>query len=71
MTLAAYLARAVAWSRTGLAEFPYAAVVGGDQWRVRINDFPVQALYTLMVNGAEIVDFDDWPPAWRRPDGQE
>jgi hypothetical protein len=39
----------------------------GEQCLIRINDFPDEHLYTLMVNDQEVVHFDDWPLCWTRP----
>lgn len=63
------LATPVTWHRTGDPEEPYAATVTGRAWRLRLNDFPVEALYTLLIDGDEAGEFDDWPPAWIRPAG--
>lgn len=60
--------RAIAWQRTGEAEFPYAASVDGQDWRVRVGDFPAEALYTLLVAGESVAEYDDWPAAWQRPE---
>lgn len=67
MTLGDALNTAPPWRPTGTAEFPYAATVDGRDWLIRVNDFPAEALYTLLVDGREIGDFDDWPDGWRRP----
>lgn len=61
------LDRSLGWRRTARAEFPYEAEVGGQHWVVRINDFPAQALYTLLIDGKEVAEFDDWPGAWKKP----
>ena len=39
----------------------------GAAWRVRVNDFPDEVMYTLEVAGAPAGDFHDWPGAWHRP----
>jgi hypothetical protein len=57
----------IEWHRTGSGEIPYEARVGNRLWRVRINDFPAEKLYSLLVDGREIERFDDWPKAWKRP----
>lgn len=56
----------VRWHRTGKGEFPYAARVDGAAWEIRVNDFPAEALYTLIVAGREVADYDEWPPLWQR-----
>jgi hypothetical protein len=62
------LETAVAWRATKDPEHPYEATVGGVRWVVRLNDFPEEHLYTLLVEGAERAHFDDWPAAWKRPE---
>ncbi len=57
----------VAWTRTASGEFPFSARVGGETSWVRVNDFPADALYTRVVDGAAEVDLDDWPAAWGKP----
>ncbi|MBL8484230.1 MAG: hypothetical protein JNJ60_18685 [Rhodocyclaceae bacterium] len=61
------LARRVTWRGTGNAITPYAADVDGLPWQLRINDFPAEPMYTLIVAGQEVEHFDDWPAAWRKP----
>lgn len=65
--LAERLARAVEWRDTGDPERPWEAEVEGERWTVRLNDFPEEPLYTLLVDGAPAGDFHDWPERWRRP----
>ena len=36
----------------------------GRTLRVRVNDFPAEPLYTLLVDGVEIEDLEDWPSRW-------
>jgi hypothetical protein len=57
----------VHWKLTPDAEYPYDADVAGRHWRVRLGDFPEEALYTLLVDGKETATFDDWPAAWAKP----
>lgn len=58
---------AVTWKHTGDAQFPYTAEVGGRTYTIRINDFPAEPLYTLLSEGAELGDLEDWPAAWVMP----
>jgi hypothetical protein len=58
---------AITWKHTGDAEFPYTAEVRGQTYTIRINDFPAEPLYTLLSEGAELTDLEDWPPAWSMP----
>lgn len=55
------------WERTGDGEFPYRIQVKGSTLTLRVNDFPAEPLYTLLVDGQEVEDLEDWPPAWVRP----
>lgn len=64
-----YLAGDVVWTklpdiRDGLI---FAAHREGEDWSIRINDFPDEPLYTLIVDGREIIHFNDWPAEWRKP----
>ena len=67
MSLEDARSRRVTWRATGKGEFPYEADVDGQMWRVRVNDFPAEPMYTLLVDGDEVETFDGWPPAWVRP----
>lgn len=60
--------RAIAWRRTGRGEFPYDAVVDGQTWLIQVGDFPAEALYTLLIDGQPVAEYDDWPADWLRPD---
>lgn len=62
-----FLTRAVAWRRTEVRVFIYAACVDGAWWVLRLNGFPDHALFTLFVGGRVIGDVEDvkrWAPAW-------
>lgn len=61
------LSQPIEWMKTGDATFPFATVIDGVNYQIRVNDFPAEPLYTLIRNTSErIIDFDTWPPAWRR-----
>ena len=57
----------IQWQHTGDGEFPYTAEYGGRTLVIRVNDFPDEPLYTLLIDGNEIEDLEDWPEAWVRP----
>jgi hypothetical protein len=58
---------AIAWEHTGDGELPYRASVNGAELLVRVNDFPAEPLYSLLVNGRPAFDLEDWPTQWVRP----
>jgi uncharacterized protein YjaG (DUF416 family) len=60
------LARALSWKSTGDASYPWAAEVDGNIWRIRINDFPDELMYSLIIDGENAGDFHDWPEIWQR-----
>jgi hypothetical protein len=43
------------------------ACVGGREYLLRINDFPDEPAYTLIVDGEEVREFDDRPLNWTHP----
>lgn len=61
-----YLAEKVVWQTTDDPFYPYATEIDGARVCVRVNDFPEQPLYTLIVNDVEVTNFDDWPSHWER-----
>jgi hypothetical protein len=63
-----YFTTEVLWDKAQSAEFPYQVVVNNQLWVIRINDFPEKAMYTLLVDGEEVIDFDNWPKGyWKKP----
>jgi hypothetical protein len=71
LCLADALRHPVTWERTVRTEFPYIASVTWPEcavqtWTLRLNDFPDEPLYTLLVDGKPLGDFDDWPAQWQR-----
>jgi hypothetical protein len=61
-----YLEETIIWRRSTDPEFPYKTEFGGDRLSIRLNDFPHDRLYTLIVNDRESENFDDWPEHWDR-----
>lgn len=58
----------IAWEHTGDGEVPYRAAIGESTLTLRVNDFPAEPMYTLLVNGQEIEDLESWQSAWQRPE---
>jgi hypothetical protein len=57
----------IEWAHSGDAELAYRAKLDGRNLLIRVNDFPAEPLYTLVVDGTELAVLEGWPPAWRRP----
>ncbi len=55
------------WTHTGYGEIPYTTDVDGRRYTIRINDFPAEPMYTLLVDGGELMELEDWPAAWSMP----
>jgi len=55
----------LSWYKTGDAEYPYQTVYGGKSFRVRINDFPAEPMYSLIhIEDGKQTDlgcFNEWP----------
>lgn len=54
------------WSSTDSAEYPFKTNVDGVEYKIRINDFPAEAMYSIIRDGKTRGDFDDWPSPWER-----
>jgi uncharacterized protein YjaG (DUF416 family) len=65
-TLAACKCRKLNWTRTENLATPWETCVDGVNWKVRINDFPDDYFYTLLIDGATAGNFNDWPETWLR-----
>ena len=59
-----YQRETITWEETKDPEYPYSSKVDQDTCLIRLNDFPVESLYTLIVNNEEIEDLEDWPDRW-------
>lgn len=64
-----YAAREIPWRRESDPEHPFSATVDGERWSIRLNDFPAEPLYSLLIDGEAVADFDDWPEAWSKGGG--
>ncbi|HEY6806569.1 MAG TPA: hypothetical protein VI306_23530 [Pyrinomonadaceae bacterium] len=61
-----FLDEEVIWRNGPDAEHPYESNKEGTDLLIRLNDFPAESLYTLLVNNHEVADFDNWPENWNR-----
>jgi hypothetical protein len=65
--LVEHRARKLTWKRTDDLDHPWAtSEVDGQLWRVRLNDFPDDVMYSLVIGDTTIDDFHDWPETWQR-----
>ncbi len=60
------MARQLTWTATGDPDHPWTAEVDGKRWQVRLNDFPDDFMYGLVIAGETVGHFHDWPQTWRR-----
>jgi hypothetical protein len=44
----------------------YITRVNGRRWHIRVNNFPDEPAYTLIVYGREILHFNEWPAEWTK-----
>lgn len=56
-----FFAKDVSWSTNGKSNIPFTAQVDGKAWDLRVNNFPDEPLYTLLVDNKPILTFDDIP----------
>lgn len=66
-----YLKENIVWLESPDPDYPYSARKDQDNYLIRINDFPAESLYTLIVNNEEAEDLDDWPEQWIRLDEKQ
>jgi len=57
----------ITWKSTGDTEFIYFAEINKKTFHIRLNDFPAEPMYTLIYETMELLDFDDWPAKWNKP----
>lgn len=62
-----YLAKNLVWRRTRDPRYPFLSEFEGKRCVIRLNEFPDEHLYTLIVDGQEVLSFDDWSAKWNRP----
>jgi hypothetical protein len=59
--------RHINWKATGNGEYPYQVNIEGSEYVIRVNDFPEEVFYTLIVDNVEQIHFDVWPSSWTKP----
>lgn len=56
----------IEWMETNDAEYPFRAFCDGEELVLRLNDFPDEPLYTVIIDGDEQGDYEEWSPLWSR-----
>ena len=59
------LAAEIQWIADLDNQFLYQADFGGKRWSLRINDFPDEVPFSLMVDNGVVAEFDDRPAGWQ------
>jgi hypothetical protein len=64
--VAGYLRERPRWVGVPRSRRPvvFEARVGDRLWQLRQNDFPSEPSLTLLVDGEEVIHFNDWPLDW-------
>lgn len=62
------LTKTVQLEDTGDAKLPWRAAVDGEQWQIRMNEFPgSKHLWALLVDGKVTDEFSQWPAGFNKP----
>jgi hypothetical protein len=64
----AYAGKSLLWEILPDSVLPYVyqTQVGAETWRIRLNRFPEEPLYTLIVDEKEIIHFTEWSAEWKK-----
>lgn len=54
------------WNKSDDVECPYHTEFNGHKLQVRLNDFPDEKMYSLIIDGDSLCSFDDWPKNWEK-----
>ena len=57
----------IQWRGTWNAEYPFRTYINGQTYRIRVNDWPDNPMFSFIENNKVIFDFDDWPNNWFMP----
>lgn len=57
----------ITWQNSKNGVYPYFFKKGNAEFEIRVNDFPAEPVYTLIVDGKEISNLESWPENWQRP----
>lgn len=57
----------IKWDFTKNGIYPYFFKKNNMELKIRVNEFPAEPAYTLIVNNKEITDLETWPKNWEKP----
>lgn len=60
------LGQKISWNSVLDPREPLIGKVRAKRYKIRINDFPEEALFSLADEGGTLWDFDDWPTLWTK-----
>ena len=61
-----YFSMNLSWIETKDPFYPYELRIGGTYLKIRLNDFPEEVMYSLLVDEELVKDFNNWPSNWKR-----
>ncbi len=61
------MTRKLSWTKASDPLHPFQTQVDGHMLTIRLNDFPEESMYSLLIDSEAVSDFDEWPKSWSRP----
>ena len=61
-----FLVPGISWKISGNNPYGYVYTYynGQDIWNIRLNDFPDEPMFSLIVNSIDVIHFNEWPSEW-------
>jgi hypothetical protein len=66
MSIEKLLKMKIDWRKTQIDKYTFSATIGGDEYFLRLNDFPEEPLCTIIISGNEI-NLEDLGKNWTLP----
>jgi hypothetical protein len=64
--LADFVTKQIHFGSTSRFDIPWRTVFEGADFAIRVNRFPDEVFYSLLLNGSELGSFNDWPKGWKK-----
>ncbi len=61
------LKRSIDWKISQIQTLICTAKIDQSTWMIRLNDFPDEPMYSLLINKKPVIHFNDWPDFWNKP----